>query len=284
MAHPAIIAGMKTDPICYRLFNISPETFFLLLGMPAATACEMAARYEFDAIEFKATAHRSDGVYRPKQPGLPLYVLEAQFYELPSIYADLLVKVYTYLKQHDPAQRYCGVVLFVTRALEPKELGPYQPLLDAGYVRRFYLDELPELPNAPVGMAILYLLRRSESEVPAQARELAARTITEIQDTALREDLLELIVTVVIAKLPKLSWKEIQAMLQLHDIHVSRAYQEAKAEGIEEGIAKERQRRHEEKRQMLSKMAAKQYPAEDIADVLGLDIEFVREQLRRDPS
>jgi len=44
---------MITDPIFYRLFATSPETFFLVLGMPDDTAKEMAGRYEYEAIEFK---------------------------------------------------------------------------------------------------------------------------------------------------------------------------------------------------------------------------------------
>ena len=35
---------MSTDPIFYRLFATSPETFFLVLGMPDDMAREMAAR------------------------------------------------------------------------------------------------------------------------------------------------------------------------------------------------------------------------------------------------
>src|ERR1700732_4935304 len=115
---------MITDTICYRLFATSPETLFLVLGMPDDMAKEMARRYEYEAIEFKETAHRSDGVFRPREPGLPLYFLEVQFYHLPSVFADLLVKAYTYLKQHDPSQPYCGVVLFGSRALEAANLPP----------------------------------------------------------------------------------------------------------------------------------------------------------------
>src|SRR5437867_11562305 len=135
---------MTTDSIFYRLFETSPETFFLLLGMSAELAADTAARYEYVALEFKETSQRVDGVFLPKEAGLPLYFLEVQFYYLPSVYADLLTKVYTYLKQHDPGQSYCGVVLFANRSLEPKELTPYQPLLEAGLIRRFYLEEMPE--------------------------------------------------------------------------------------------------------------------------------------------
>src|SRR5438128_1978265 len=189
---------MITDPVFYRLFATSPETFFLLLGMPDDRAREMAARYEYEAIEFKETAHRADGVFRPKEPGLPLYFLEVQFYYLPSVFADLLVKAYSYLKQHDPSQAYCGVILFGSRAFEPAGLAPYQPMLDAGLIRRFYLDEMPEVANAPLGLSILYLIRQTEDQAPAAARGLVARTKTEIGDEALRADLLELIETVIV--------------------------------------------------------------------------------------
>jgi predicted transposase YdaD len=78
---------MVTDPIFYRLFATSPETFFMLLGMANDQARETAMHYEYEAIEFKETAHRSDGVFRPREIGLPLYFLEVQFYNRPSIYA-----------------------------------------------------------------------------------------------------------------------------------------------------------------------------------------------------
>src|ERR1019366_4990334 len=71
---------MITDPVFYRLFATSPETFFLVLGMSADSARDMAARYEYEAPELKETSHRADGVFRPKETGLPLYFLEVQLY------------------------------------------------------------------------------------------------------------------------------------------------------------------------------------------------------------
>jgi predicted transposase/invertase (TIGR01784 family) len=260
---------MITDPIFYRLFKTSPETFFLLLGMPADAAKEMAARYQYQAIEFKETSHRVDGVFLPKEPDLPLYFLEVQFYPLPSIFADLLVKVYTYLKQHVPGQLYCGVVLFASRSLEPAQLAPYQPLFDAGLIRRFYLDEMPERANAPLGLSILYLIRQTESQAPVMARDLVTRTRTEIGDEGLRADLIELIETVIIYKLARFSREEIQTMLQVHDIRETRVYQEAMEEGAKKVTA-----RH------IVNMAAKKIPAEEIAAILEVNIELVHEVLK----
>ena len=50
-----------------------------------------------------------------------MYFLELQFYNLPSVFADILVKAYTYLKQHDPGQEFFAVVLFRTRDFGPSD-------------------------------------------------------------------------------------------------------------------------------------------------------------------
>ena len=151
----------------------------------------------------------------------------------------------------------------------------YQPLLDAGQVRRYYLDELPELADAPLGLAILSLIRKTEAEAAATARELVRRAKREIGDEGIRADLIELIETVVIYKLSRLSREEVQAMLHVHDIRETRVYQEAKAEGVQE----ERERNLQEKLQIASKLAVLNVPVEKIAEVLGLDEDTVRQQV-----
>jgi predicted transposase/invertase (TIGR01784 family) len=279
-----------TDPIFYRLFESSPETFFLLLGMSADSATQMAARYQYQAIEFKETSHRVDGIFLPKEPGLPLYFLEVQFYPLPNVFADLMVKAFTYLKQNDPGHPFRGVVLFASRSLEPTKLEPYQPLMEAGVIQRFYLDEMQELSNAPVGLSILYLIRQTESQAPAMARELVARAKTEVTDSALRVDLIEFIETIIMYKVPRLTREEIKTMLQLHDIRESRAWQEAREEGLQAGRQEGRQAGRQEglekgRREGLAvaiaKMAAQKMPAKKIAAILQMDIAMVHRVLKR---
>src|SRR5205085_63347 len=92
--------------------------------------------------------------------------------------------------------------------------------------------------DAPLGLSILHLIRQEESVAGARARALIARTKQEIGDEALRANLVELIETVIIYKLPKLTRKEIQDMLKVHDIRETRVYQEGKEEGVQEGIEK----------------------------------------------
>lgn len=271
---------MVTDPLFYRLFETSPETFFILLGMPNGRAREMASRYLYQAIEFKETAHRADGVFQPREPDLPVYFVEVQFYSLPSVYADLLVKIFTYLKQNDPAQPFCGVVLFANRSLEPTALGSYKPLLDAGLIRRHYLNELEEVADAPLGLSIVHLIQTSESQAPAKARELITRVRAEVGDESLRDNLIELIETAIIYKLSHMSREDVQAMLQIHDIRQSRIWQEAREEGLKEGLKEGIEKgKGEVIAFAIKKMASKKMPAEEIAALLELDIEQVRKIL-----
>jgi len=257
---------MVTDPIFYELFALSPETFFLLLGMADDQAKLAASRYRYGAIEFKETAHRADGVFEPTEPKLPVFFLEVQFYPSPSIDANVLAKAYIYLKQHDPKQPFCAVVLFAGRNLEPADLAPYQALVDTGMLRRVFLDELAASADGPLGLAIASLIGLPEHQAPDTARTLVARAKSEIEDEALSGDLVELIETVIMYKLPRLGRQEIQAMLQIHDIRESRVYQEA----LEEGIEKGRQEGF-----LIAKLAERQMSAADIADLLGLDLEVV---------
>jgi predicted transposase/invertase (TIGR01784 family) len=128
---------------------------------------------------------------------------------------------------------------------------------------------MPELANAPLGLSILQLIRQTETQAPLTSRELVARTKAEIGDEALRVDLIELIETVILCKLPRLSREEIETMLQIHDIRESRVYQEAMEEGekkgIEKGVAI-----------AIAKMVAEKKSAAEIAALLGLNVELVR--------
>jgi predicted transposase YdaD len=142
-------------------------------------------------------------------------------------------------------------------------LVPYQPLIDAGFIRRFYLAEMAELANAPLGFSILNLIQQTEEKAPAIARELIVRTKSETGDETLKANLIELIETVIVYKLPRLTREEIQIMLQVHDIRETRVYQE----GVEEGAAK-----------VIAKLA-KKMSAEEIAAILELDVEQVRKVL-----
>jgi predicted transposase/invertase (TIGR01784 family) len=133
---------------------------------------------------------------------------------------------------------------------------------------------MPELAGAPIGLSILYLIRQSEDLAPTAARELISRVKAEIKDEALAADLVQLIETIIIYKLPRLSREEIQKMLQVQDIRETRVYQEAKEEGLQEGLEKGMAI-------AISRMAGKQMSTAQIAAILDLDEEVVRRALAK---
>jgi predicted transposase YdaD len=77
-------------------------------------------------------------------------------------------------------------------------------------------------------------------------------------------------------------------MLQVHDIRETRVYQEAKAEGlkegIDEGVKQERQRHLQDKLQAIAKMAALKISADDIAAILGLDVDVVHKEMAKNQT
>jgi predicted transposase/invertase (TIGR01784 family) len=122
------------------------------------------------------------------------------------------------------------------------------------------------------------LIRQTEKEAPAAARELIVRVKNEIGDEALRADLIELIGTVIIYKLPRLSREEIEKMLDIHDIRKSRVFQEGKMEGEKEG---KKEGKEEGISIAIEKMASKKFSAEEIAGILELDMDMVRQAIAK---
>jgi predicted transposase YdaD len=88
---------VQTDSLFYRLFMEYPRCFFELVGRPMSDA----ERYRFEAIEFKHTTVRLDGVYMPLQPGndAPAYLVEYQNHRSERVYSNLLLKMGCFWKR-----------------------------------------------------------------------------------------------------------------------------------------------------------------------------------------
>jgi predicted transposase YdaD len=112
------------------------------------------------------------------------------------------------------------------------------------------------------------------------ARELLTRVKQEIDDAVLRDNLLELIETVIIYKLAYLSREEIQAMLKIKDIRETRIYKEAMEEGEEIGVRKGEKKGFA---RAIVKLAASKMPIEEIASLMEVEADIVREVLN-DPT
>jgi predicted transposase/invertase (TIGR01784 family) len=230
---------MKRDPLFFRLFKELPGCFFHLVGRSPGDA----ERYALEAIEYKATAVRLDGVFRPLQPGDdPAYLREAQFYASDKVYANLLSKIGRFLEHGSPEQDWVAVVIYPNRALEQKNLQPYRCLLASDQLVRIYLDELPPAPPEQFERGILELIAAKPETALEKAQALVPRVHASKQPKQVQRALLEFIETVIVHQFPLWSREEIEAMLQVTDVSQTRVFQEALQEGMakgrEEGIEK----------------------------------------------
>ena len=108
------------------------------------------------------------------------------------------------------------------------------------------------------------------------ARELINRTKQAVNLQLPQKQLLELIETILVYKLPNISREEIEAMFGLSELKQTRVYQEAKQEGKEEG-------RFEAKLEAVPKLLALGLSVEQIAQSLDLDIAQVQQAVQETP-
>jgi predicted transposase/invertase (TIGR01784 family) len=271
---------METDSFFWKLFKQLPQTLFDLLDLPA----QRVRRYRFDSVEVKKS-FRIDGLFLPGKTGLPLYFLEVQFRRKPAFYANLFAKVFCYLEDNSPGQDWLAVAVFPSRSMEPKELGPYDALLQSRHVRRIYLDKHPMPAAPPLGMAILQLLSAPGPQIPDMVARLIRRAQEEFAASALGVKAIELVEEFLVRRFPKLGREEIRAMFQLEDLRKTRVWQEAeeagrhqgREQGREQGRQEGRQEgREKEREELVRKWVAKGMAIKDIAALLDTSVGEVR--------
>lgn len=258
---------MRTDSIFYRLFQLLPTSFFELIGREPIEA----NAYQFTSVEIKQLAFRLDGLFCPidEEPANPIYFVEIQFYRDPDFYFRLFGEIFLYLSQYKPKTNpWQAVVIYPARIFEVEQTLQFGELFTSQRVTRVYLDELETAENS-LGLGMLKLIVESEGNAAEQARRLISQTRQQLTDESRQRDILQLVETIMIYKLPQLSLGEIEQMLGLSEFKQTRVYQEAKQEGLEEG-------KQIGKLEVLRRMLQLGLSLELIAEALNLPIEAVR--------
>lgn len=225
---------MKTDSIFYRLFQTFPGTFFELINRQASEA----SAYEFASVELKQTAFRIDGIFLPV-PNLqekPIYFLEVQFQKDPEFYARFFSEIFLYLRLYAPTKAWRSVVVFAKRSLEPTAVEPYQVLLESSQVTRLYLNELGNVAEQSLGVGIIKLVVETKKRTPELVRQLVSKAQQELADEIVQREVLDLIETIVLYKLPQISRQELARMFGLNELKKTRYYQEVREEATLELI------------------------------------------------
>ncbi len=261
---------MKTDHIFYRILKELPDTFFDLWG----ESPERANDYRFDAVELKQTAFRIDGVFLPLDEENPVYFAEVQFQKDPKIYLRLFSEIFTYLRESEGELQWRAMVLFKSRSIEPtaKQRKSIQPLLDSPLVKVIYLNELTVNENSSLGVQIIGLVVAKKRQFLATATELIDRVKNSLPTEPTRLELLNLLEAIIIAKLPKLSRRELEIMFGVEDLRNTRFAQELIAEGKVEG-------KTEAKLETIPELLKEGLSQEKIAAILKLDLQKVREYI-----
>ncbi|NEP42907.1 MAG: Rpn family recombination-promoting nuclease/putative transposase, partial [Okeania sp. SIO2H7] len=265
---------MKTDSIFYNIFQAFPNIFFELINRPGQTA----NNYKFSSVEIKQLAFRIDGLFLPNSPDLPIYFREVQFQPDEELYERFFAEIFLYLKQTELTNNWRGAIIYPRRSVDIGDTSRYVELFDSGRVDRIYLDELGKPSEQSIGIATIQLIVANKNKAFEQTRELIERVPEEIEGRRQQQQLLQLIETILIYKLPEASREEIEAMFGLSDLKQTRFYQEAKEEGIQEGEQLGEQRGKLASVPLLLNLVA---TVEQIATALGLDGDLVRQVARQ---
>jgi|GEM_PF-71347 len=271
---------MKTDTIFYSLFQEFPRFFFELIDRSP----DEATAYEFTSREIKQLAFRIDGLFLPKteEPEKPFYLAEVQFQPDADLYYRIFGELFLYLRQYKPLNPWRVVVIYPNRRIEHEQMLQFQELLTSQRVQRIYLDELPEAADRSLGVKVVKLVIEPAETAAEQARQSIAMARQQLSDPTVLRDLINLIETIIVYKLPQKSREEIAAMLNLSELRKTRFYQEVKQEGLEEGLEQGKQEgERQAKLEAIRRMIAFGMNLETIAQLLDLSVEFVRQTINK---
>ena len=219
---------MRRDSIFYQLFQQSPALLFELLTTPPANALD----YRFDSVAVKEPKFEIDGVFLPPDTSIPgiVYFCEVQFQRDERLYERLFSESFLYFyRNRDRYSNWKIVAIYPSRNVEQSELQPYRVLLNSDQVHRVYLDELGEIRQLPLGVALMLLTTVDEMQAPEEARYLLARSQRETTDPETSRAIMEMVTTIMVYKFVALNRVEVEAMMGIR-LQETRVYQEAKEE------------------------------------------------------
>ncbi len=251
---------MRRDSIFYALFQRSPNLLFELLDILPASA----DGYRFESVAVKEPKFEIDGVFLPPQSGSPgiVYFCEVQFQKDEKLYERLFGESFLYFyRNRDLFSDWAAVVIYPSRSIEQTDRYPYRALIESNQVHRIYLDELGDISELPLGVALMVLTTVAEDAAPAAARMLLSRTEQETTTPEIAQGIIDLIGTIMVYKFTNLSRQEIDAMLEIR-LEETRVYREA---------------REEEREKIALNLLRKNIPLETISEATGLTIEQLQE-------
>ena len=113
--------------------------------------------------------------------------------------------------------------------------------MNGGQVHRIYLDELGDIRQLPLELAVMQLTTVPEQQAPQEARYLLQRNQQETTQLSTRA-IIELITTIMIYKFERLSQMEVEEMLGI-TLEETRVYREIEKKGERKLVLRQLTRR-----------------------------------------
>ena len=252
---------MRRDSIFYKLFQQFPPLLFQLLPSPPSDA----ATYRFDSVAVKEPKFEIDGVFLPSDPNGVVYFCEVQFQKDEQLYERVFAEslLYFYRNRHRFSD-WQTVIIYPSRSTEQSNTHPYRALLKSEQVHRIYLNELGNIRELPIPIALMVLTTLDESQAPTEARFLLERNISE---KPANRAIIEMVTTIMVYKFDELSQQEVEVMLGI-TLKETRVYQEIKQQGLDQGLM---QGREQEAINLVVRILTKRFGAlsEEMRDAIS---------------
>ncbi len=220
---------MKRDAIFYTIFQRFPGLLFELIDDRPPDA----QRHRFESVEVKEPTFRVDGVFLPPDDvsNKVVFFAEVQFQKDESLYHRFFSESLLYLYRNQALyDDWYGVIIFPSRNLEPTNTAIHRSLLSGSQVTRIYLDELGDQETQSIGINLMQLIIAPESEAIAQARELIHRVQQEETALSDKNEIIDIVSTIIVYKFAELSREEVELMLNLTPLYETRIYKDLQRE------------------------------------------------------
>jgi predicted transposase/invertase (TIGR01784 family) len=224
---------MRRDSIFYKLFQQSPSLLFELLTNRPINA----ENYRFDSVAVKEPKFEIDGVFLPpeNQGAGVVYFCEVQFQKDEQLYERVFAESSLYFYRNSARfSDWQAVIIYPSRNIEQTNIYPHRGLLNSNQVHRVYLDELGDIRQLPLSLALMVLTTLDDELAPQEARYLLERSSVEQPETS-NNAIIDLVTTIMVYKFEQLSRKEVESMLGI-TLKETRVYREIKEEGREQGL------------------------------------------------
>lgn len=123
--------------------------------------------------------------------------------------------------------------------------------------------------DPPLGLGILQLVTAPEADMRTLVDRLVHKAGSEISDSEMKHNVIELVEELLIRRFAELTREEIRKMFGLQDIRTTKVWQEAREEGREEGETHARQ-------VMVQNCLAKGMSVKEIANLMKITEKEVR--------